>query len=55
MYLDYFTLIGHYTQIVWKKSTQIGVGKAGECVVIIYSPPGNYKGMYAENVPCPLA
>ncbi|XP_060596662.1 Golgi-associated plant pathogenesis-related protein 1-like isoform X2 [Ruditapes philippinarum] len=53
--MDLRSKFGHYTQIVWKKSTQIGVGKAGECVVIIYSPPGNYKGMYAENVPCPLA
>jgi hypothetical protein len=55
LYLYYFTFIGHYTQIVWKKSTQIGVGKAGGIVVLNYSPPGNYRGSYTANVPCPLA
>jgi len=44
---------GHYTQIIWKKSTEIGCGiaiyqrgaKKGWTVVVCrYNPPGNYRG-----------
>lgn len=44
---------GHYTQMVWKNSKQIGVGKAlikqgrykGMFVIVAnYDPPGNYTG-----------
>jgi hypothetical protein len=39
---------GHYTQLVWRKSIQIGCGSAtcGRSVVIScrFSPPGNYIG-----------
>jgi uncharacterized protein YkwD len=39
---------GHYTQLVWRKSIQIGCGSAtcGRNVVIScrFSPPGNYIG-----------
>ena len=39
---------GHYTQLVWRKSTQIGCGSAacanGTVIVCRYSPPGNYIG-----------
>ncbi|MCR8558991.1 CAP family protein [Mucilaginibacter sp. BJC16-A38] len=40
---------GHYTQMVWKNTTQIGVGVAiaanGDIYVVAnYSPPGNYIG-----------
>ncbi|MFT5465294.1 MAG: pathogenesis-related protein 1 [Verrucomicrobiales bacterium] len=44
---------GHYTQMVWKDTTEIGAGKAvirggrydGWTVVVCnYNPPGNYKG-----------
>ena len=45
--------VGHYTQMVWRDSTEIGVGKAvytkgefkGDLIIVAnYHPPGNYKG-----------
>ncbi|NJR51089.1 MAG: hypothetical protein HC780_17420 [Leptolyngbyaceae cyanobacterium CSU_1_3] len=40
---------GHYTQVVWKNSTDIGCGVAphrsyGKLLVCNYSPPGNFNG-----------
>jgi uncharacterized protein YkwD len=39
---------GHYTQIVWKTTKQVGCGtaSAGNSVYMVcrYSPPGNYNG-----------
>ena len=40
---------GHYTQMVWKKTTKIGMGIAkcpngGIIIVANYDPPGNYMG-----------
>ncbi|KAK2041613.1 SCP-like extracellular protein [Colletotrichum somersetense] len=39
---------GHYTQIVWKSTTKVGMAVAsnsqGTYVVARYSPPGNYIG-----------
>lgn len=39
---------GHYTQVVWKKSTVVGCGMAfcGSAMVVVcnYDPPGNYVG-----------
>jgi pathogenesis-related protein 1 len=40
---------GHYTQIVWKNTTQVGCGVAGcpdgyVIIVCNYNPPGNYEG-----------
>lgn len=47
---------GHFTQVVWKGSTEIGVGvgQKGSKVVVVanYSPPGN-SGQYVDNVPPP--
>merc|ERR1719167_1845114 len=48
---------GHFTQIVWKSTTELGVGvasKDGKVIVVAnYNPPGNYRGKYTENVPPP--
>ncbi|CAF0915148.1 unnamed protein product [Rotaria sordida] len=47
---------GHFTQIVWKGSTQLGVGIAfgngGRRAIVVcnYDPPGNYMGQFSQNV-----
>lgn len=55
---------GHFTQIVWKGTTQIGCGFATGCEtspmgfantwVCQYNPPGNYIGQFAQNVLPPV-
>lgn len=58
---------GHFTQIVWKGTTQVGcatvtcngLGNVDSSsplpfTVCNYSPPGNYDGEYADNVLKPL-
>ena len=51
--------VGHFTQIVWKNSKRLGVGKAkskidGKTVVVCqYDPAGNMRGRYSANVPPP--
>ncbi|MEQ8751956.1 MAG: CAP family protein [Coleofasciculus sp. G1-WW12-02] len=56
---------GHFTQVVWKKSTQLGCGAARGVktisgtkynafyVVCHYAPAGNVTGQFAENVLAP--
>lgn len=49
---------GHFTQVVWKGSKEIGCGVAksrrgGTYVVCNYNPPGNYQGRFPENVAKP--
>lgn len=48
---------GHFTQVVWKESKQLGVAfaKSGGKVVVVanYFPAGNMIGSFAENVPPP--
>ncbi|KAK6196095.1 hypothetical protein SNE40_001386 [Patella caerulea] len=46
---------GHFTQVVWKDSKEVGIGKAraagGKIVVVAsYRPAGNVIGHYKENV-----
>ena len=51
-------MIGHFTQLVWKSTTQVGFGWAKyrngdyeyDFVVAQYSPYGNYRGQYVANV-----
>lgn len=47
---------GHFTQIVWRDSRELGVGMAknrsGQIFVVAnYDPPGNFIGSFSENVP----
>ena len=45
---DYGT--GHFTQVVWKGTTEVGCGVANGWVCCRYYPPGNYMGQFPENV-----
>lgn len=49
--------VGHFTQLVWKSSTHLGVGVAfhpqrkWKCIVVAhFGPPGNVLGSFKENV-----
>lgn len=46
-----------FTQLVWKQSTEMGIGHAynGQKLYILalYQPPGNIPNEYAANVGCP--
>ncbi|XP_063699505.1 uncharacterized protein LOC134830072 isoform X2 [Culicoides brevitarsis] len=47
---------GHFTQVVWKDSRELGVGvgsnRSGQTYVVCnYDPPGNFIGSFSENVP----
>jgi len=45
---------GHFTQVVWRGTTQIGCGmsqcKGLDVWVCEYDPPGNWEGQYREQV-----
>lgn len=45
--------IGHFTQVVWKTSTHVGmaVSEDGRFVFANYNPAGNFQGRFQENVP----
>ncbi|KAF4531406.1 hypothetical protein B566_EDAN009647 [Ephemera danica] len=50
---------GHFTQLVWASTKQLGLGKArsraGRVIVVAnYHPPGNVSGAYQRNVRPPL-
>ena len=45
---------GHFTQLVWKSTKQVGCGhvscKGNDIYVCNYDPPGNWEGQYAKEV-----
>ncbi len=45
---------GHFTQVVWRGTTQVGCGlaqcKGNDIWVCEYDPPGNWEGQYREQV-----
>lgn len=56
---------GHFTQIIWKGSTEIGCASVVACGsghslkantwVCQYNPPGNYRRQFSENVLRPVS
>ncbi|KAK3785203.1 hypothetical protein RRG08_021095 [Elysia crispata] len=54
--LGFKTDTGHFTQVVWKDCTHLGIGRSergsnGMYVYVAnYSPPGNMLGAFEENV-----
>ncbi len=49
---------GHFTQVVWKGSKEMGIAQArsaGNKIIVVanYDPPGNFIGKYCENVAPP--
>jgi len=56
---DYQKGTGHFSQIVWNSSKELGIARAtakkgGTYVVANYNPAGNYLGKHKENVNKPL-
>jgi uncharacterized protein YkwD len=54
-----FAATGHYTQMVWGHSTQLGMGQAtcsdGTTIIVAeYNPPGNYIGQTPYQASTPL-
>jgi hypothetical protein len=45
---------GHFTQVVWRQTTQLGCGvstcRGMDIWVCEYDPPGNVQGHYRQNV-----
>jgi uncharacterized protein YkwD len=48
-------VIGHFTQLVWAGTSEVGCGVAqcsgNDLLVCNYNPPGNWDGEYIANVP----
>lgn len=55
---DNYHITGHFTQLIWKASERVGVGKAFTTnslyVVCNYDPPGNVFNRYPANVLAPV-
>lgn len=51
---EFSSATGHFTQLVWKSSTKLGLGLAYNgikyYVVANYQAPGNYLGQFLTNV-----
>jgi len=45
---------GHYTQVVWKKSVDLGCGLYDKTYCCMYGPGGNWGNKYKENVFAPV-
>jgi uncharacterized protein YkwD len=45
---------GHFTQVVWTTTTEVGCGwvtcKQMDIIVCNYNPPGNWEGQYKQHV-----
>jgi pathogenesis-related protein 1 len=45
---------GHFTQVVWRETTQVGCGHSRcnglDVWICQYDPPGNVEGQYRQNV-----
>jgi len=48
--LKFVSGTGHFTQVVWKGSTLLGMGVAGTYCVARYKAPGNMMGAFEANV-----
>jgi len=51
-----FAFLGHFSQVVWRDSRELGVAvahsRSGQIFVVCnYLPPGNFIGSFSENVP----
>jgi len=50
------TKVGHFTQMIWKSTKQMGVGAARTAdnktliIVVNYAPAGNIRNYYQSNV-----
>lgn len=45
---------GHYTQVVWRSTTEVGCGQKDGLLVCNYKPSGNMAGEFSANVNSPV-